>query len=222
MTPASQCLLATLALLVSSANAMGAPSGAAEEAGVLVDRVVATVNQTPITASQIALEASIRDQVAQSPEPGRFGRLLTESGEPLEALIFRAILREQPITRTVHLDSEVEASRRLDAFEASFESPTAARMFREAWRLTDAMLLDYFQETVLLEAAIELAVDPKVTEEEERSYYEKNKNQVFGGRELAEVSHFVTQQVYLLKFEAEYNAWRARLRASATKRYLGR
>ncbi|MBN94261.1 MAG: hypothetical protein CL928_09330 [Deltaproteobacteria bacterium] len=204
------------------ATVVGAPKQAVEEAGVLVDQVVATVNQTPISASQVALEGAIRNQVAQSAEPSLFGRLLTESSEPLEALIFREILRQQPVTRTVMLDNEVEASKRLDAFEASFESAADARAFRQAWGLTDATLLDYFQEGVLLEAAIDLAVDPKITEEEERNYYEKNKNQVFGGRDLAEVSHFVTQQVYLLKFEAEYNAWRSRLRAGATKRYLVR
>ena len=55
-----------------------------------------------------------------------------------------------------------------------------------------------------------------------RSYYERNKNLVFADKPYEDVAEFVMKQVYLLKFEAEYNSWRSRLRAGARKRYIGR
>lgn len=203
---------------------IAAPAGADEETAnpkVLVDRVLVSVGDTPITASQLALETRIREQVDQSPRRKDFGRLLTETVDPLEALIFREILRRLPEARTVPVD-EIQARQRLRLFEDTFADPTAAASFRANWGLDRANLLDFFKESVVLDALVDLSVVVRVTDEEERTYYERNKNRVFGDRPYEEVSDFVAQQVYLLKFEAEYNSWRSRLRAGATKRYIGR
>jgi hypothetical protein len=218
-------LVATTALVLAlllgpAALAKDAPT-TPEGAGDLVDRVVATANGTPITASDVALEAAIRERIAASPRKEEFGRLLTEQVEPLEAVIFRTILRGQPDARTVR-PSGSKAELRLRLFEESFGSREAALQWRIDWGLEKSALLDWFKESVVLDAVVELAVDFKVTEEQERAYYEAHRDQVYGGRPWEEVSADVARRVYALEFEDEYNSWRKALRSQASLRYIGR
>ena len=190
-------------------------------AAELVDRVLASVEGSPITASQVALEGEIRSRIEGSPGRETFGRLLTEDVTPLEALMFREILRRLPETRTIS-SNEAIARDRLRQFEASFGDAREASSFRARWGLSRANLLDYFKESTVLDEVISISVLVQVTEEEMRSYYERNKNRVFADKPYEEVAELVMRQVYRLKFEAEYNSWRTQLRAGAQKRYIGR
>jgi hypothetical protein len=215
-------------LLLIAAFCVGGPSAASAEENTasppvqtLVDRVLVAVGDTPITASQLAFETEVRAQIDSSPRKQDFGRLLNEAVDPLEALIFREILRRLPPARTISVDEAVARSR-LRLFEGSFETPSASASFRARWGIDRTALLEFFKESVVLDEVVELSVVVQVSEQEKRNYYERNKNRVFGDKPEAEVSDFIAQQVYLLKFEAEYNSWRSRLRASAQKRYIGR
>ncbi|MEE2827616.1 MAG: hypothetical protein VX498_00390 [Myxococcota bacterium] len=210
--------LAVIVLLHASSDALAGE----ESSGVqLVDRVLASVEGSPITASQVALESQIRTQIASSPDRASFGRLLTEDVTPLEALMFREILRRLPETRTISSNESI-ARDRLRLFEASFGDAREASSFRARWGLRRANLLDYFKESTVLDEVISISVLVQVTEEEMRSYYDRNKNRVFADKPYEEVAEFVMRQVYRLKFEAEYNSWRTQLRAGAQKRYIGR
>jgi len=207
-----------VALLSPRAAATDEPGPAT---GTLVDRVLVAVDDTPITASQVAFETEVRNQLALSAEREHFGRLLNESVQPLEALIFRELLRRLPEARTLSIN-ETAARKRLRLFEASFGDASAASSFRARWGMSRAALLEFFKESVLLDEVVEVSVIVQVTEEENRDYYERNKNRVFGDKPYLDVADFVSQQVYLLKFEAAYNSWKSRLRANARKRYIGR
>ena len=193
-----------------------------ENNGVLVDRIVATVSGTPISASEVAFERAVRDRILASGKKTAFGRLLTEPGEALEATIFRAILLQHPATAEIELEDRGLAEERARTLRESFKEPRGYAMFLKRWGTDHDGLVQFFHTYARLDTMIDLSVDPQVSDEEERSYYERNKDPVFGGKEFLEVSDFVSRQVYLLKFEVEYNAWRSRLRARAPKRYIGR
>lgn len=214
-------LLLSAALCIAAPAVASASDPAPPPTQTLVDRVLVAVGDTPITASQLAFETEVRAQIAASPRKQGFGRLLNETVDPLEALIFREILRRLPPARTISVDEAVARSR-LRLFEGSFEAPSASASFRARWGIDRTALLEFFKESVILDEVVELSVVVQVSEQEKRNYYERNKNRVFGDKPESEVSDFIAGQVYLLKFEAEYNSWRSRLRASAQKRYIGR
>lgn len=193
----------------------------AEERDV-VDRIVAVVDDTPIAASRVAFESELRERIQAAPTPAGFGRLLTEAIDPLEAVIFEEILRNQPATRALGTPDEREARARLDGFEATFESTGAARVFLQRWGLQRADLLERFVDSVRLDTAVDLAISVDVTDEDLQTYYARNAERVFAGRPFEEVAAVVSRQVYALEFEEEYNAWRSRLRSRARKRYIGR
>jgi len=209
-----QGILCPRAMFAAEAPTQNAPQ-------VLVDRVLAAVGDTPITASQVAFESELRTQIANSPQRAEFGRLLTEAGNPLEALIFREILRRRAEARTLPVDEAIARSR-LRLFENSFPDPSTSASFQARWGIGRSDLLEFFKESVVLDEVVTLSVIVQVSEEEKRMYYERNRDRVFGDKPYEGVAEFVAQQVYLLKFEAEYNSWRSRLRAEAEKRYIGR
>ncbi len=216
-----------LSMLILSVGAPTAGSAQADTeqpttAGQLVDRIVATVDDTPISASEVAFEDAVRSQILASGNRAAFGRLLTEPGEALEALVFRLILLKQPATAGIEIADRSVAEERTELLEESFESALDFAGFLRRWGMTRTDLVRYLHTYVRLDTMIELSVDPKVSDEEERSYYERNKDLVFGGKDFTEVADLVSRQVYLLKFEVEYNAWRSRLRSRANKRYIGR
>ena len=124
-----------------------------DEAGDLVDRVVAVVDDAPITASAVALETAIRERVAGSTDPSEFGRLLTEAVDPLEALVFKTLLLARPETRNVEL-SGFQAEQRLRRFEETFESRQEAIRWRVDHGIEKSALLDWFEESVLLDAVV--------------------------------------------------------------------
>jgi len=205
-----------------SSGAQAAEADSKKGAGELVDRIVATVEETPISASEVAFEEAIRERILAAGNKAEFGRLLTEPGEPLEAVVFRLILLQQPVTAGIEVEDRSLAEKRTRLFGEMFHSPEALSAFLSRWGLQREELVQYFHTYTRLDTVIELSVDPKVSDEEEHSYYERNKDLVFGGKDFTEVADFVSRQVYLLKFEVEYNAWRSRLRARANKRYIGR
>jgi len=205
-----------------SASTLRAEPGSEKDAGELVDRIVATVEETPISASEVSFEEAIRKRILASEDKAAFGRLLTEPGEPLEAVIFRLILLQRAGTAGIEVEDRSLAEKRSRLFEEMFDSPEALSAFLSRWGMKRADLVEYFHTYTRLDTVIELSVDPKVSNEEEHSYYKRNKDLVFGGRDFTEVADFVSRQVYLLKFEVEYNAWRSRLRARANKRYISR
>jgi hypothetical protein len=214
-------LLAALVLLaaVPAAAQREAPK-TPDEAGLLIDRVVAVVDDTPITASAVAREAAIRERVALAPDKTGFGRLLTENVDPLEAVIFRTVLLNRPEIRDIR-PTGFAAERRLRLFEDTFERGEAIE-WRVAWAMEKSVLLDWFRQSVVLDQVVDLAVDVAVTEEEERAYYELHKDDVYGGRPFEDVAADIAQRVFNLEFEAEYNTWRTAVRASATLRYIAR
>jgi hypothetical protein len=198
----------------------GAPGRAPQGSpSATVDRVVVTVDDVPITASEVALESELR---ARTSDPQVFGRLLSEPVEPLEACIFRQVLRVWPGSRDVRIGDESTALQRLRAFELSFGAPDEADAFRERWGLTRSELLEFFAEHVLLDAVIDVSVQVRITDDKELAYYEQHRDAVFAGRPLDEVADDVSARVYALEFEAAYNAWRSTLRSRAVKRYLSR
>ncbi len=222
MVPRPLLLGLLLLLLAAPAAAQREAPKTPDEAGVLVDRVVAVVDDTPITASAVALEAAIRERIALTDERtrGEFGRLLTESVDPLEAVIFRTILLNLPEIGDIR-PAGAEAERRLRLFEETFERGGAID-WRVAWALEKSVLLDWFKQSVVLDQVVDLAVDVVVSEEEERTYYERHKDAVYGGRPFEEVANDVSQRVFSLAFEDKYNRWRTAVRASATLRYIAR
>jgi hypothetical protein len=182
--------------------------------------VVAVVGNTPITASEVEFDTQLRARVQASADPSEFGRLLTERVDALEALVFRAILLSQPDIASASVLDPSPAEARLAALERACGSREAAEAFLADWGYERAAMLEFFKETVSLDRYVELSVDVRVREEEERAYYEQHRDDVFGGRPYEDVAAFVSRQVYLLRFEAEYNSWRSRLRAGAQKRYI--
>lgn len=216
-------LAAATVALASPAHAgrVGGPPSTPEEAGIVVDSVRAAVNGTPITASDVELERSIRERIAASPSRAEFGRLLTEQVDPLEAIIFRVILLGLPEARTLPVSGD-RGQERLRLFDATFGSREAAAQWRVSWGLERPALLDWFQESVLLDELVELSVDVDVTEEQQRSYWEQHRDQVYGGRPYEDVSSDVAQRVFVLQFEDEYNSFRKALRSRAQLRYVGR
>ncbi len=202
-----------LALLI--ANAWAQPP---EDAGVLVDRVLVVVEDTPIAASRVAFLAAVKERCGDADV---FGRVLTERVEPLESLIFQEVLRAGP-ARAVRLTDKQAGLERLHAFEGTFDSPADAGAFRARWGVDRAAMLELFQESARLDAAIELSVQFQVSDDEERTYYERHRDDVFGGRPYGEVADQVSRRAYSLRFEAEFNSWRARLRSAASLRYVAR
>jgi hypothetical protein len=196
----------------------------AQTEGVLVDRVVATVGDTPITASEVALEGSLRERIAtiDSPERDLFGRLLTEAREPLEAVIFRAILMETAEFASVRITDDREAYERFTAFEETFEDRKAAAAFRKSWGLSRVQLVEYFRVSAVLDHTVEIAVDRgvRVTEEDERRYYDDHQEQLFAEQEFSDVRASIARQVYELTFDKAYQSWRKRLQAGTRLRYL--
>jgi len=213
--------LAAFAALLLLPLPAGASPTTPDGAGTLVDRVIATVDDVPITASEVALEAAIRSRVQDSREPESFGLLLSEQSEPLEAVILRNLLRTQPGLPNIR-PTGAEAQRRLRLFEDGFETREEVLRWRLAWGLERSLLLEYFKESVALDKLVELSVTFRITEEEQRSYYEQNRDRVYGGRPFEEVAADVTQRVYSLKFRDEYNSWCQALRSRATLRYIAR
>ena len=222
MNPRLRTLMCvSLLSLLFAPRGAGATEGENLQGEVLVDRVLVVVGNSPITASQVSFESEVRGQIALSSEREQFGRLLNEAVDPLEALIFREILRRLPDARTIQI-KDTDARNRLRLFEATFDDISAASSFRARWGMGRAELLEFLKESVILDEVVELAVRISVTEEEKRDYYERNRNRVFGEKPYLDVAEFVSQQVYLLKFEAAYNSWKSKLRAGASKRYIGR
>lgn len=193
-------------------------AGPAEEPGVLVDRVLVVVEDTPIAASRVAFLAAVRERAT---DPEAFGRVLTERVEPLESLILQEVLRAGP-ARTVRLTDKQPGLQRLKAFESTFADAPDAAAFRRRWGVDRAAMLEFFQESARLDATIELAIQFQVTDDEERAYYERHRDAIFAGRPYGEVAEQVSRRVYAVRFEAEYNSWRARLRSGASLRYVAR
>jgi hypothetical protein len=217
LTLVTLCLIALL-LVPFGAEAT---EGDTRQEEVLVDRVLVVVGNSPITASQVNFENEVRGQIALSSQREQFGRLLNESVDALEALIFREILRRLPDARTIQI-KDTDARNRLRLFESTFDDISAASSFRARWGMSRAELLEFFKESVILDEVVEVSVLISVTEEEKRDYYDRNRNRVFGDKPYLDVAEFVSQQVYLLKFDAAYNSWKSKLRAGASKRYIGR
>jgi hypothetical protein len=186
--------------------------------GVLVDQVLVVVENTPIAASRVDFAAAVRERTT---DPDVFGRVLTERVESLESLIFQEVLRAGP-AREVRLSDKQPGLQRLRAFEGTFRDTGDATAFRNTWGVDRAAMLEFFQETARLDATIDLAIRFEVTADEEQTYYERHKDDVFAGRPYGEVANQVARRVYALKFEAEYNSWRARLRSGASLRYVAR
>ncbi len=191
---------------------------------VVVERVVAVVGHTPITRGQVAFEAAMRDRVAAAPNRERFGRLLSEPWVPLEALIFRLVLTAQPVTRDTPVPDDATARERLQAFASTFPNDADFHGFLVAWRLTEAVLLDWFRDTVRMDHAIVAAVDPLVrtSRPDELRYYEENRDRIFAGRPMEEVEAYVGRQVYVLQFQRAWQGWASQIRAASRVRYVGR
>ena len=76
--------------------------------------------------------------------------------------------------------------------------------------------------SVVLDRAVEVAVDPgvRITEEDERRYYEQHASLKYAGRPMREVQEALTRDVYAQKFDQAYQGWRKRMRAGVRLRYL--
>jgi hypothetical protein len=208
-------LLAALVFLVA------APAAGEE---VLVDAVLVVVENTPIAASRVAFEKELRKKIAGPDCAQSFGRLLCAGGEPLEALIFREILRLSGVARDVEVSS-AEARTRQEAFRVLFGAREGADQFLALWRITEQDLLEFFRETAVLDQAIEVTVGRLVRdipEEEERRYHADNADSIFAGRAYEDVAALVSRQYYAFKFERTYDAWASELRSGARIRYIGR
>jgi len=207
-------LLAALLLVAAPAQA--------EE--VLVDAVVAVVGNTPIASSQVAFERELRERVAGPDCAASFGRLVCGPTEPLEALVFREILRQEGVARDVEINPG-EAAERVGAFERTFGTRDGSRRFLERWRLSEQDVHELFRELAVLDQAIEVAVGRlirDIPEEEERRYHADNMDSIFGGRPYDEVTAMVSRRYYAFKFERTYDAWASELRSGARIRYIGR
>lgn len=206
-----------LALLAGTAVAAGPDAATSAQERVLADRIVAVIDGSPIAASEVAFEAELRARVRADGTPDRWGRLLREPVEPLEAVLFERILRRLPRLEEIAADdAQVELRLRALAEGADFD-PWLAR-----WGLDRARLRARLVEADRLDRLIEVSVQVSVSEEEQRAYYERYQGTIFGGRPWEQVQADVAQRVYALAFDRAYNDWRSALRAQADKRYLGR
>ena len=200
---------------------LAAPAGAED---VRVDAVLVVVENTPIAASRVAFEKEVRKRISGPDCAETFGRLLCAGGEPLEALIFREILRQAGVARDIEVNA-AEARSRQDAFRRAFTSREGADQFQARWRVSDQDLLEFFRETAILDQAIEVTVGRLVRdipEEEERRYHAENMDSIFGGRSYEDVAAIVSRRYYAFKFERTYDAWASELRSGARIRYIGR
>ncbi len=208
-------------LLVALVLLVAAPAVAEE---VLVDAVLVVVENTPIAASRVAFERELRKEIAGPDCSKSFGRLLCAGGAPLEALIFREILRQSGVARDIEVNAG-EARSRHEAFRLLFGAREGADQFLALWRISEQDLLEFFRETAVLDQAIEVTVGRLVRdipEEEERRYHAENVDSIFGGREYEDVAALVSRQYYAFKFERTYDAWASELRSGARIRYIGR
>ena len=215
---------ALVAAVLAAAFALTAPTSLRAQEGVLVDRVVATVGTTPVTASEVAMEAALRERITALDADDRavFGQLLTEPRDALEAVLFRSILIETPEFSSIRITDDVEAYERYSAFEATFEDRREAAAFRRSWGLTRVLLMEYFRASVVLDTTVVLSVSPnvRVTEDDERRFYEQEAERVFGSRPFEDVREAVARRVYAQKYDQAYQGWRKRLRAGVRIRYL--
>ena len=222
-------LLAVL-LLCGPAAAGEAPL-TPEAAGEVVDLVVATVGSTPITASEVALERRLREAARAVPawaDPDDLpSRLLWESQDALEALIFREVLRQQPATADVPPPGDRRTGQVVDALADALDDVgdgSGFSSFLRSWGLTRAELVERVREILRLDQALEIAIEGRVhiDEKKQRAYYEQNRDAMFGGRPYEEVAPLVASAVYALQFERTLQSWRSEIRARARIRYIAR
>lgn len=199
-------------------------AGAASAEEVLADRVSAVVGNTPITASQVALDEEL---VALLPDEGceeSFGRLLCDDAVPLQRLVFRQVLREAGLGRNVEVSS-LAGVERWTALEARFANREEARSWLARWGLDPEAVSERFLELARLDQAIDVAVGRlvrDVSEQDERRYHREHQDTIFAGKPYEEVSAVVSRRYYLLVFERTYDAWASELRAAARVRYISR
>ncbi len=209
------------ALLIALVLLCALPASAED---ILVDAVLVVVETAPIAASQVAFERDLRKRISGPQCAESFGRLLCSGSEPLEALIFREILRQEGVARDIEVSAS-EGPSRLKAFVRSFGGRDGSEQFMARWHITEQDLTEFFGEIAVLDQAIEVTVGRLVRdipEEEERRYHAENMDSIFGGRPYEDVAVIVSRQYYGFKFERTFDAWASELRSGARIRYIGR
>jgi len=159
------------AILVSLCSFLSLAAGA--RAG-LVDRIVATVNNEVITASELAQTVGMNKRLGKSVQDGK-----TLEAETLEGLITRRLLvQEARRLRFVEI-SEQEIGAEIEKLRKRFESDASFMDFLRSLDLTEQVLGRMLGEQLLVEKFVEKKVGlfVRVTREEAQSYFDSHASQ---------------------------------------------
>ena len=159
------------AILVSLCSFLSLAAGA--RAG-LVDRIVATVNNEVITASELAQTVGMNKRLGKSVPDGK-----TLEAETLEGLITRRLLvQEARRLRFVEI-SEQEIGAEIEKLRKRFESDASFMDFLRSLDLTEQVLGRMLGEQLLVEKFVEKKVGlfVRVTREEAQSYFDSHASQ---------------------------------------------
>ncbi len=184
---------------------------AASDAGAeLIDRVVASVNNTVITLSEL------RQAVAFNRAVGGTGEEKTVERETLEGLVNRSLLvQEASRVRVVDVsDADIAAER--ERFRARIGTEEAYRAFLARADLTEAQLDRMLGERLLVERFIQkkIGILVRVSHDEAESYFADHAAQ-FTGKRFPEVQAQIMAVLTAEKASQQLDQYLADLRGRA-------
>jgi parvulin-like peptidyl-prolyl isomerase len=196
------------AILVSLCSFLSLAAGA--RAG-LVDRIVATVNNEVITASELAQTVGMNKRLGKSVPDGK-----TLEAETLEGLITRRLLvQEARRLRFVEI-SEQEIGAEIEKLRKRFESDASFMDFLRSLDLTEQVLGRMLGEQLLVEKFVEKKVGlfVRVTREEAQSYFDSHASQ-FPEKSFQDVQKTIMAALTDQKVGRQLDKYVAELRGKA-------
>jgi parvulin-like peptidyl-prolyl isomerase len=196
------------AILVSLCSFLSLAAGA--RAG-LVDRIVATVNNEVITASELAQTVGMNKRLGKSVQDGK-----TLEAETLEGLITRRLLvQEARRLRFVEI-SEQEIGAEIEKLRKRFESDASFMDFLRSLDLTEQVLGRMLGEQLLVEKFVEKKVGlfVRVTREEAQSYFDSHASQ-FPEKSFQDVQKTIMAALTDQKVGRQLDKYVAELRGKA-------
>ena len=196
------------AILVSLCSFLSLAAGARAE---IVDRIVATVNNEVITASELAQTVGMNKRLGKSAQDGK-----TLEAETLEGLITRRLLvQEARRLRFVEV-SEQEINAEVEKLRKRFESDASFMDFLRSLDLTEQVLGRMLGEQLLVEKFVEKKVGlfVRVTREEAQSYFDGHASQ-FPGKRFQDVQKTITAALTDQKVGRQLDKYVAELRGRA-------
>ncbi len=179
-------------------------------AAVLVDRVVASVNNEVIALSDL------RRAVAFNREAGGAANGRRLAIETLEGLINRKLLLQEAYRLRFAEVSQKDISGELDRLRQRFGSPAAYREFLVRTGIAEAQLSRMIGERLLVERFVERKIElyARVGREDVQAYYDGNPGE-FQGRRFSEVQQQITALLVRRMAAQQLDGYIAELRKRA-------